>query len=109
MSRLLAILLILALPAYAQDGGAQILDVETAEISNDAGIFSVNGGCWLSTGKCIDTAKELKRLRAENESLRSQPQPVVAIQGNLGWWILGSACLGFVGGALFVLATQPSK
>ena len=107
MSRLLAILLILALPAYAQDGGVQILDVETAEISNDAGIFSVTGGCWLSTGKCIDTAKELKRLRAENESLRSQPQPV--FEGNTGWWIFGSLCLGFVGGALLVLATKPNK
>jgi hypothetical protein len=30
----------------------------------------VPGGCFLPTKQCIDTAKELERLRAENKSLR---------------------------------------
>ena len=40
------------------DGGSAAVEVE--------------GGCWLSESRCIRTAAEIERLRAENESLRQQ-------------------------------------
>ncbi|WP_404362857.1 hypothetical protein ACIHQR_23040 [Corallococcus coralloides] len=32
-------------------------------------------GCWLSTERCVLTARELRRLQAENEVLRQHPRP----------------------------------
>lgn len=38
------------------------------------------GGCWLPAERCISTAQELARLRAENEELRKpSPAPVAVI------------------------------
>jgi hypothetical protein len=59
----------------------------------DSPAVAVDGGCFLPAEKCISTAQELARLRAENESLRKSAQPsmstavvavLVAIAGALG-------------------------
>lgn len=41
----------------------------------DSPAIEQTGGCWLPAEKCISTAQELARLRAENEELRKSPAP----------------------------------
>ncbi|WP_232293299.1 hypothetical protein [Stigmatella aurantiaca] len=51
-----------------------MLSVErgTLEVTDESAAVEVNGGCWLSEKRCVRTAAEIERLRAENESLREQ-------------------------------------
>ena len=71
-AHLLALVVVLAMaPARAAD----VLDVETADVTTDAGVVHVDGGCWLSTPRCIGVGRELVALRAENAALKQAPTP----------------------------------
>ncbi|QDE72037.1 hypothetical protein BHS09_36460 [Myxococcus xanthus] len=61
---------LVSLPA----SGAEVIGVERAQLFPDGGATAVEveGSCWLSESRCIRTAAEIERLRAENESLRQQ-------------------------------------
>ncbi|RKH34916.1 hypothetical protein D7Y13_01410 [Corallococcus praedator] len=75
----LALALMMAGPARAE---GEVLDVARATVTlQDGRTVAVSEGCWLSTERCILTARELRRLQAENEVLRQQPRPapVVAV------------------------------
>ncbi len=104
MKKVLALLLIVAMPCFAQD----VVDVERAAIVTDGGTIDVTGGCWLSTGKCIDTGKEMARLRKENEALKASPPAQVQSGPSFGWFVAG-LCLGVVAGGLVVLFNERGK
>lgn len=97
--RTLALLVVIALPVFAQDGGAVLFVVDNQLEFGDAGIKteglvsdapqvlggdvllpnsaewqSVGEGCFLPTSKCITVGKETKRLQAENEELKKKPE-----------------------------------
>ncbi|ABF86663.1 hypothetical protein MXAN_2175 [Myxococcus xanthus DK 1622] len=84
----LVLVVLLALPA----SGSEVISVERAQLFPDGGsaAVEVEGGCWLSESRCIRTASEIARLRAENESLRQQAGDVsftvaiVALLAGLG-------------------------
>ncbi|MFP2964402.1 hypothetical protein ACLEPN_43550 [Myxococcus sp. 1LA] len=84
----LVLAVLLALPA----SGSEVISVERAQLFPDGGsaAVEVDGGCWLSESRCIRTASEIARLRAENESLRQQAGDVpftvavVALLAGLG-------------------------
>jgi hypothetical protein len=74
MTRSLVVALVLVLSggvARAQD----VVDVERADLATDAGVVSVVGGCWLSTGRCLELAREREQLKAENAKLKTSPTP----------------------------------
>ncbi len=49
----------------------EVLDVAHATVTlQDGRTVDVFEGCWLSTSRCMDTAREVRRLQAENEALR---------------------------------------
>lgn len=90
MSRALALLLLLSLPAHAQSA----LDVRRATVElQDGSRLEVVEGCWLSTDRCLSAARELERLRAENESLRRPAAPSVVAAS-----VVVALLLGAVGG-----------
>ncbi|RJS14606.1 hypothetical protein DRW03_34575 [Corallococcus sp. H22C18031201] len=66
----LVLVVFVAFPAW----GSEVISVERARLFPDGGaaVVEVEGGCWLSERRCIRTAAELERLRAENEALRRQ-------------------------------------
>ncbi|MCY0997946.1 hypothetical protein OWM54_12480 [Myxococcus sp. MISCRS1] len=66
----LVLVVLVATPA----AGSEVIGVERAQLFPDGGTAAVEveGGCWLSESRCVRTAAELERLRAENESLRQQ-------------------------------------
>ncbi|NOK20785.1 hypothetical protein [Corallococcus carmarthensis] len=90
----LALALLVAGPARAE---GEVLDVARATVTlQDGRTLAVSEGCWLSTERCILTARELRRLQAENEVLRQQPRSVPVLV------IVLAAVLG--AGAGFTLA-----
>lgn len=66
----LVLCVLVALPA----AGSEVIGVERASItpSSAGAAVEVTGGCWLSEKRCVLTAAEIERLRAENESLRRE-------------------------------------
>lgn len=66
----LALIVLVALPA----SGSEVISVERASIiaTGSEARVEVAGGCWLSEKRCVLTAAEIERLRAENASLRRQ-------------------------------------
>ncbi|QSQ10749.1 hypothetical protein [Myxococcus landrumensis] len=66
----LVMVLLLAAPA----SGSEVISVERAQLFPDGATAAVEvqGGCWLSERRCVRTAAEIARLRAENETLRQQ-------------------------------------
>nr|WP_217442851.1 hypothetical protein [Myxococcus sp. CA033] len=62
--------LLVGVPAW----GSEVIGVERAQLFPDGGTAAVevHGGCWLSESRCVRTAAEIERLRAENEALRQQ-------------------------------------
>ena len=66
----LALVVLVALPA----SGSEVVSVERASIlpTGSESRVEVAGGCWLSETRCVLTAAEIERLRAENASLRRQ-------------------------------------
>jgi hypothetical protein len=66
--------LVLALLAASPGEPPEVLSVErgTLEVTGEPAAVEINGGCWLSEKRCVRTAAEIERLRAENESLRKQ-------------------------------------
>ncbi|TQF09183.1 hypothetical protein FJV41_45950 [Myxococcus llanfairpwllgwyngyllgogerychwyrndrobwllllantysiliogogogochensis] len=66
--------LVLALLVTTPAAGSEVISVERAQLFPDGATAAVEveGGCWLSERRCIRTAAEIERLRAENESLRQQ-------------------------------------
>ncbi|MFB1479511.1 hypothetical protein [Corallococcus sp. RDP092CA] len=75
----LALALALTGPAHAE---GEVLDVARATVTlQDGRTVAVSEGCWLSTERCVLTARELRRLEAENAELRRQSArvPVVAV------------------------------
>jgi len=64
--------LVLAVLVAVPAAGSEVVSVERAQLFPDGGAAAVEvkGGCWLSEARCIRTAGELERLRAENASLR---------------------------------------
>ncbi|NTX16163.1 hypothetical protein HUA76_35875 [Myxococcus sp. CA056] len=64
----LVLVMLVAVPAP----GSEVIGVERAQLFPDGGAAAVEvqGGCWLSESRCVRTAAEIERLRAENESLR---------------------------------------
>ncbi|MCY1042137.1 hypothetical protein OV208_12500 [Corallococcus sp. bb12-1] len=74
---MIALALVVAGPARAE---GEVLDVARATVTlQDGRTVAVSEGCWLSTERCILTARELRRLQAENEVLRQQPRPVPVV------------------------------
>jgi len=65
---------VLALLFAGPASGSEVIGVERAQLFPDGGAAAVEveGGCWLSESRCVRTAAEIERLRAENESLRQQ-------------------------------------
>lgn len=61
---------------------ADVVDVERAVATTDAGIVQLGPGCWLSDGRCVGVARELVQLRTENAELKkSAPVGVVVVVG----------------------------
>lgn len=60
--------------AESPPAGAEVVSVERASVvpTGSSAAVEVAGGCWLSERRCVLTAQEIERLRAENESLRRQ-------------------------------------
>lgn len=81
---------------------ADVVDVERAVATTDAGIVQLGPGCWLSDGRCVGVARELVALRTENAELKKGP-PVGTVL------VVGAVCLllGVVLGG--VAAYQASK
>jgi hypothetical protein len=68
-----ALVLVLALfaarPVHGEE--SQVIDVHRATVTlQDGSARQVEGGCWLSTERCVLTARRLKQLEAENASLK---------------------------------------
>lgn len=93
MRHLVATLLMLALPAYADDAPT-VLDVETAIITTPTGeVVTIRDGCWLDTRRCIAAGKALAGDDAEKEELRKAVPSVP--------WMLVAFGVGLVvGGAV---------
>ncbi|MBL0692942.1 hypothetical protein [Comamonas sp. JC664] len=59
----------------------EVLDVVHATVTlQDGRTVDVSEGCWLSTSRCMDTAREVRRLQAENEVLRQQAGDVPLVK-----------------------------
>lgn len=86
-------IIVIALPCHA----VEAVDVERATVVTDGGTLELVGGCWLSDGRCVDVARELVTLRAENAKLREAP-PI----GTLAGVALVSLGLGLILGAVVV-------
>ncbi|NTX65929.1 hypothetical protein HUA74_35245 [Myxococcus sp. CA051A] len=64
----LVLALVLAGPVRAEDA---VLDVARATVTlQDGRAVEVSEGCWLSAKRCVDTAREVRRLQVEKEELR---------------------------------------
>lgn len=58
-----------------------VLDVAHATVTlQDGRTVDISGGCWLSTSRCMDTAREVRRLQAENEALRQRAGDVPLVK-----------------------------
>ncbi len=98
--KLVALVLLIALPAQAQDAGANVIDVHQAVIVEqlvDGGTrpgVVVAGGCWLSSEYCVGYARELadKRARVEYLEAHASDAPYA--------WMLGALSVGIVVGAV---------
>nr|WP_217442140.1 hypothetical protein [Myxococcus sp. CA039A] len=70
--------LVLAGPVRAED---EVLDLARATVTlHDGRTVAVSEGCWLSTPRCLDTAREVRRLQAENEALRQHAGEVPLVK-----------------------------
>nr|WP_217440540.1 hypothetical protein [Myxococcus sp. CA056] len=70
--------LVLAGPVRAEE---EVLDVARATVTlQDGRTVAVSEGCWLSTQRCVDTAREVRRLHAENEELRQHAGDVPLVK-----------------------------
>lgn len=59
----------------------EVLDVAHATVTlQDGRTVDVSEGCWLSTSRCMDTAREVRRLQAENEALRQHAGDVPLVK-----------------------------
>ncbi|MFP2958257.1 hypothetical protein ACLEPN_10570 [Myxococcus sp. 1LA] len=59
----------------------EVLDVAQATVTLQNGrTVDVSEGCWLSTSRCMDTAREVRRLEAENEALRQSAGDVPLVK-----------------------------
>lgn len=59
----------------------EVLDVAQATVTLQNGrTVDVSEGCWLSTSRCMDTAREVRRLQAENEVLRQSAGDVPLVK-----------------------------
>ncbi|MCP3163343.1 hypothetical protein [Myxococcus qinghaiensis] len=91
----LVLALVLAGPVRAED---EVLDVARATVTlQDGRTVAVSEGCWLSTPRCLDTAREIRRLQAENEELRQHAGDAPLVK------VLVALVLGL--GAGFAVAT----
>ncbi|WP_338865563.1 hypothetical protein [Myxococcus stipitatus] len=74
----LALSLVASGPVRAEDA---VLDVARATVTlQDGRMVDVGEGCWLSEERCIGTAREVRRLQAENEALRTQAGEVPLVK-----------------------------
>ena len=89
--------LVLALLAALPASSSEVISVERAQLfpEGDSAAVEVEGGCWLSESRCIRTASEIERLRAENESLRQQA-------GGVSFTVAAVALLAGLGAGLAV-------
>lgn len=55
--------------------------IATTAVADSPAVITQDGqGCYLPAERCLSTAKELARLRAENEELRKpSPAPGIAV------------------------------
>lgn len=86
----------LTLSTAARGAEPQVLDVERAEVHLPSGEqIKVEGGCWLSTERCVLTAREIERLRKENAELRESagefPTAAVVVALAVGVFAGGAA------------------
>jgi hypothetical protein len=66
--------LLLVMVAFIARAAPPVVDVERARLEvADGGVIDVTGGCWLSSGRCVETAREIVSLREENTRLRQAP------------------------------------
>ncbi|GHG91340.1 hypothetical protein GCM10012319_52100 [Comamonas sp. KCTC 72670] len=79
MRPLVLVLTLLLSGAVRAEG--EVLDVVHATVTlQDGRTVDVSEGCWLSTSRCMDTAREVRRLQAENEVLRQQAGDVPLVK-----------------------------
>ncbi len=71
--------------------------MERAQLLTDGRYLDVTGGCWLSTGKCVQMGQRIARLEAENGALAANPPSarwlVVAFVGGLVAGAVGAGLL----------------
>ncbi|MCP3060979.1 hypothetical protein LXT21_19525 [Myxococcus sp. K38C18041901] len=74
----LVLALVLAGPVRAE---GVVLGVARATVTlQDGRTVEVSEGCWLSTQRCVDTAREVRRLQAENDALRQHAGDVPLVK-----------------------------
>lgn len=81
----LVLVLFAARPVHGEE--PQVIDVQRATVTQQDGtVHQVEGGCWLSTERCVLTARRLKQLEAENASLKKDAGtvPLTAVLVALG-------------------------
>lgn len=88
--KLLALTLLLALPAHAQ----RIVDLTAAKLHTaDGGVEDVAGGAWLDDSKVLALGKERAQLRAENKYLVDHAGDLPTV------WVVGAFLVGAAIGA----------
>lgn len=75
---------------------ADVVDVERAVATTDAGVLQLGPGCWLSDGRCVGVARELVQLRTENAELKKAPPSTVLLAVGAVTFALGLVLGGFV-------------
>lgn len=100
--KIAAVALLVALSARAQV--REVVDVERATLVEvDGGVgLEVVGGCWLSSERCISSAREIARCRAEESAATRIPSSpvstVLVVTGAVGLvaFLAGVIVGGFV-------------
>lgn len=100
MKKALAIALLLALPAQAQQKLSVVPATRGALLLADGGVVDVGEGTWFSRKEVIEMGKDHADLRSQNEKL-IQSAPEVPYR-----WVFGAAMVGF---ALGIIAGAVSR
>ncbi len=98
-------LLLVVLVSLRAVAGPNVVDVERASLTTDAGVVEVTGGVWLSDKRAEDIATERVMLRERNATLTKQAGAVEA--STIVTVACVSAALGGVAGAVLMLVLSP--
>lgn len=92
--RPLALALLLALPASAQDAGT-VLDVERAVVTVPGGdVVTVGSGCYLDERACVQAGKRAAGDDAEKKALKDAVPSVSAVALALGAGLVVGLAVG---------------